>query len=97
MSDNRWPFEETPNTIALTTHAVTAGAEPIGFVSHDADDGMWQFHSKGPVSEDDAAVVALSEILSLDESIVSVANLPRGWCAWRETRTAPWQRAQRGT
>jgi hypothetical protein len=70
----------------------------IAYVSHDADDGAWQFHTSEiePPREAYAALVALSEIVQRDDSVVELADLPAGWCAWRDSEDAPWQRAPMG-
>src|SRR4051794_14128998 len=38
-----WPFANPPDVAAITTRQVVHGGEPILLVSHDADDGSWQF------------------------------------------------------
>jgi len=64
------------------------------YVCHDADDGAWQFHPQsGPTEEKDASIVALETICKLDPGILELADLPFGWCAWREKQSAEWQRA----
>ncbi|MGH7145854.1 MAG: hypothetical protein ACREJ2_17225, partial [Planctomycetota bacterium] len=58
-----------------------------------ADDGAWQFHPNlGPTSEKDAAVMSLKSIIEIDETILSLADLPQGWNAWRESKSSPWIR-----
>jgi hypothetical protein len=65
--------------------------EPILRVSHDADDGAWQFHYGGPVSTKDAMIVALEEVLKIDPTIASLANLPLGYYATRNDRASAWK------
>jgi hypothetical protein len=38
-----WKFADSPHAGAFLSKAVDHGIEPITFVSHDADDGAWQF------------------------------------------------------
>ena len=38
-----WPFDDPPNVAVVTTRDVTEDKVPILFVSHDRDDGAWQF------------------------------------------------------
>lgn len=93
-----WQFPQPPNSPAITSKAILSGAEWIYYVSHDEDDGVWQFHGYGgPAPEADAAVVALSTIVALDASVSSLAALPAGWCAWRNSPGSAWQRAARAT
>lgn len=88
-----WPFADPPNVAVFTSKEILAGHDWIYYVGHDEDDGAWQFHPRsGPASESDAAVAGLGTMLTLDPSIGQVADLPLGWCAWREEQTAAWQR-----
>ena len=41
--------------------------------------------------DEDAMVVALSEIIEIDESINELANLPLGWKAVRESKYSEWK------
>lgn len=85
----KWPFADPPNVAVFTSKQIVAGREWIYYVSHDEDDGAWQFHAKrGPASEGDTAVVGLATIVEMDPSVEQVADLPVGWCAWREEREA---------
>ncbi|MDQ0110683.1 hypothetical protein [Paenibacillus harenae] len=87
-------FEDLPNTMVLTTKDVIENKRGILFVSHDADDGMWQFHSGTDVNMEDAMLVALEEIVELDPTITAVADLALGWVAWRDDKLSPWKREQ---
>jgi hypothetical protein len=91
-----WPFQDPPNLAVIVDRKILRGDAWIAHVSHDADDGGWQFHSNepGPPNESDAAVVGLGEILRLDERIVELADLPSNWHAWRESPGSAWQRAK---
>ena len=70
-------------------------AEPILLVTHDADDGMWQFLTGGPVQMADAMLVSLRELYRLDPSIGELADLPLGWTAERSAPEQPWTRQPR--
>lgn len=89
-----WPFEDPPNVAVFTTTAVVKGGRPILRVTHDEDDGAWQFHSGEDVGSGDAMIVALREILKLDPSVASLADLPYGWIATRESATTEWRRSR---
>ena len=56
---NQWPFDEPENVATMTIRQVIHGGQPILYVSHDADDGMWQFLTGGPVTTADAMIVLL--------------------------------------
>ena len=89
-----WPFADPRDTAVFTVAKILEGWEPILRVTHDAEDGAWQFlpgHDR--FNEQDARVVALEQIVALDHSVALVANLPLGGRAWRKAAHLPWQRA----
>ena len=94
MSD--WKFIDPPNTAVIVTKRIMNRQEWIGYVSHDADDGGWQFHSNAsePRREIDAAVVSLDNVLSIDATVSALADLPIGWHAHRDSKDGPWKRAK---
>lgn len=87
-----WPFADKPSVAVFTTKSVALGKDRILFVSHDAEDGAWQFLGKDEWTEDSASVVALSSIVRLDPTITKLADLPLGWIAFRNSVDALWQR-----
>ncbi|MGQ4599727.1 hypothetical protein [Nocardia sp. R6R-6] len=64
----------------------------IAYVTHDSDDGAWQFHT-ADAELDHAMIVSLENVVNRDPSITQLADLPLGWCAWRASTEEPWQRA----
>jgi hypothetical protein len=95
MTESTWQFEDPPNVAVLTSRKVVHDRRPILFVSHDADDGAWQFHTGDETPSQDALVVALRSIVKLDPSIEELADLPFGWIASRSSGTAAWTRSPR--
>ena len=91
---NAWPFADVRNTASLTTTHVMVRGEPILRVTHDADDGTWQFHHGGIISTSDAFVVTLQEIYEHDSSVGELADLPLGWQATRTAVGQHWLRQQ---
>lgn len=90
-----WAFDDPENVAVITTQKIMDRESPILYVSHDEDDGMWQFLDGGEVSEKDARILGLKEIIDIDPSLVQLADLPFGWVAWRETKDNQWIRAKR--
>jgi hypothetical protein len=90
-----WPFEDPPNVAVIAVRKILDGSCWIAQVFHVADDGGWLFHTNepGPPRVADAVVVGLGEIVRLDQTVRELADLPLGWCAWRESEDAPWQRS----
>lgn len=87
-----WPFSEPEDTEVITLGRIHGGESPLLLVTHDADDGEWQFLDGEHVFENDAVVARLGEMFQFDLSILEVADLPVGWYAWRAASGDPWQR-----
>lgn len=90
-----WPFDDPENVATMTVRQVTYGGQPILLVARDADDGMWQFLTGGPVEMADAMIVSLREVYRIDPSIGDLADLPLGWTAERSALGQPWRRSSR--
>jgi hypothetical protein len=86
-----WPFADAPNTASITTRQVLEGA-PILLVTHDSDDGSWQFLCGTTDDPADAKVVGLGRIYARDATLGELADLPEGWRAWRGSPVVPWER-----
>ena len=94
-AETEWPFEDAKNTAVITTTGVSYRHEAVCLVSHDDDDGGWQFLTGSPVTMADAMVVSLVEVISRDRSLLELADLPLGWQATRENPQSPWRRSQK--
>ena len=88
-----WPFDQTPNTAAITTRQVLEEKKEIHVVLHYSDDHSWAFLCGTSDDEKDGRVIAMSEAVAIDDTVAAVADLPPGWKAWREQRGAAWLRA----
>jgi hypothetical protein len=87
-----WRFDQTPNCAVLTLRSIVRGGAPVLHVTHDADDHGWQFLGSETPAEKDAMIVALDEMLVIDPTLETVADLPAGWHAWREHAGDTWKR-----
>jgi hypothetical protein len=92
-SKDDWPFSEPENVAVFTSTKVLRLGQPILRVSHDEEDGAWQFHADAQPSIAEVMVVGLSEIAEHDRTVCELADLPCGWCAEREAVGMPWRRA----
>jgi hypothetical protein len=90
-----WPFEDPPNLAVITSKRILDAEQPIRYVSHDLDDGGWQFLDGGNVDDEDAMVVGLGTIVRFDPTVRELADLPLGWYAWRNAVGEQWQRQKR--
>ena len=86
----RFPFRERPDTAALACCHVLDGA-PVLRVTHDVEDGMWQFLCGGEHDASEARVIALKEAYALDASLGKLAKLPCGCAAQRSSKTGKWK------
>ena len=91
---NGWAFGPPPNLAVITVRQVVEGSLPILYVSHDADDGGWQFLTGLALEAGDVKVVSLAYIVKLDPSIAILAALPKGHMATRASVDDSWESRQ---
>ncbi|MBZ9966142.1 hypothetical protein [Mesorhizobium sp. BR1-1-2] len=101
-----WKFADPPNVAVLSDKSIFKRDDWIAYVVHEADDddidndndegGSWRFHSSDTRNWDEREImlVGLQEVVRLDQSILALADLPKGWHAWRSSKSSPWQRAK---
>ena len=91
---DNWPFREPQNAPIFTVKQIMDGTQPILHVSHDEEDGAWQFLAMETLGDMDPVIVEFGEIVKLDRGILELADLPLGWRAIRKAPNEPWQREQ---
>jgi hypothetical protein len=89
-----WPFDDPEDTEVFCLTRILRGTCPLLLVTHEEDDGSWQFLDGEHVFEKDAAIVCLGEMVQFDPSLRELAGLPLGWYAWRAGPDQTWQRAK---
>lgn len=87
-----WRFKDDPDTEVFTLARIIDGEATIRLVTHDAEDGAWQFLDGEAVLTSDGAMAALGEMVAVDASLSELADLPLGWYAWRDAPDSPWER-----
>ena len=88
----KFEFNEPENTACLTCFHILEEKSAILYVSHDEDDGGWQFLCGGENHvEDDARMVSLKTIVTLDHSINKLHDMPVGMCSERTSADAEWK------
>jgi hypothetical protein len=92
VADEDWPWDQVRNATSLTTRQVLHGSAPVTVVIHYSDDHSWAFLGGEGFSLEDAAVVCMSEIPSLDPTLREVADLEPGWVARRKHVGGEWTR-----
>ena len=86
----KFPFKDKPNIACITCSHILDENKPILYVSHDYDDGCWQFLCGKEHGIKDSRVVALSEIYKLDKSIQKIVHLEQGKSAYRNSKKSKW-------
>lgn len=86
-------FEDTLNTAVFTTSFVVKDKHEITYVTHDAEDGAWQFFSNDDFDnyEDVAMLVSMEEIIKIDQSVLEIADMSLGYYASRESKIDSWE------
>jgi hypothetical protein len=92
VSHEPWPFDQPQNCAVFVTREVMDREEPILLVTHDTDDHGWQFIGATDGTKPNARIIALSEAVQLDPSVLQIADLPVGWRAWRASPEDSWIR-----
>ena len=85
-------FSEPDNTAVFTTTFVVREQRPITYVTHEEDDGAWQFFSDDKFEdfEQVAMIVSLAEIVKMDPTLVELADMPVGHFAERNGKNGSW-------
>ncbi|WP_153039176.1 hypothetical protein [Microbulbifer sp. Q7] len=89
-----WPFDQARNVAAITTKQVVKDSFPVLMVVHYADDDSWAFTCGTTNKSEDLMIVGMGEIVSLDPTLYSIADLPPGWSATRASITSEWVRSK---
>lgn len=90
---DEWPFDDPQNLAVFTTTRVMEGA-PVLLVTHDHE-GDWQVLCGTTNDPKDCRVVCFGCAYQRNREIAELADLPRGWRAWREDVKSPWIREQK--
>ena len=85
-------FEDSLNTAVFTTTFVIKDKKEITYVTHEIEDGAWQFFSSDTFDnyEEVAMIVGLSEIIKIDKTVLDIADLPLGYVATRQSVNDKW-------
>lgn len=85
-------FKEADNTAVFTTKYVVQDKRPITYVTHEEEDGAWQFFSSDKFEhyEEVAMIVGLGQIVSLDPSLLELSDMPQGHYAIRDSVNDKW-------
>lgn len=85
-----FPFHDEPNTATIICSHIIEEHEPILYVSHDEDDGMWQFLCGKQHRESEARIVSLYSAFMQDPTVAELSEMPCGYFAERENIDSQW-------
>jgi len=85
-------FKEPLSTAVLTTKFVINDNKDITYVTHNEDDGSWEFLSDDIFDDHKAVVmvVELGQMLERDPSLLDLADMPVGHYAVRDNQNDAW-------
>ena len=87
-----YKFADLKNTACIVCCHVLQNTAPILYVTHDEEDGMWQFLCGNKNHDSDQAkIISLGEVTSIDSSINELHEMPVGVGAERESRSSQWR------
>jgi hypothetical protein len=84
----------TAGTTSIQTAEVFDQKEPILYVSHDADDGLWQLIGASDADPATAELSRLHHAVEHDPTLLEVLDLKPGENAYRTGPDQPWTREQ---
>jgi hypothetical protein len=86
----KFPFNEPENVAVFTCCHIIEQDADICYVTHDEDDGAWQFLCGQDHCEADARVISLRSVFDKDPGIGDLYEMPLGCGATRTNKRAPW-------
>lgn len=87
-----WKFPDPPHTGVYLSQTVREGTEPVTYVSHDEEDGAWQFLGDSMSDGGGPVLSCFHHPIDRDPSLAELADLPAGWYAVRDSVGKPWTR-----
>ena len=87
-----WKFSDPPHTRVFLSETVHNGTEPVVFVSHEAEDGAWQFLGDSMSDGGGPVISCFHHPIDRDPSLAELVDLPLGWYAERDNVGEPWVR-----
>ena len=76
--------------VIITTKYIIKDKKDILTVIHD-EEGDWQFLGEEEITEEDALVISLDQILKHDLTLKQIVGIPKGTIAVRTSITANWE------
>jgi hypothetical protein len=87
-----WKFPDDPHARVFLSESVHKGTEPVTYVSHDTEDGAWQFLGDSMSDGGGPVISCFHHPIDCDPSLAELSDLPLGWYAQRGRVGEPWTR-----
>lgn len=87
-----WKCPDDPHTRVFLSETVHSGTESVTYVSHDAEDGAWQFLGNRMSDGGGPVISCFHHPIDRDPSLAELADLPLGWYAERSNVGESWIR-----
>jgi hypothetical protein len=87
-----WKFPDDPHMRVFLSETVHKGTEPVTYVSHDSEDGAWQFLGDSMSDGGGPVISCFHHPIDRDPTLAELADLPVGWYAERDRLGEPWTR-----
>jgi len=87
-----WKFPDPPHTRVYLSQTVQDKEEAVTYVSHDVEDGAWQFLGDKMADGGGPVISCFHHPVDDDPTLKELYDLPLGWYATRDTPTSPWRR-----
>ena len=90
-----WKFPDPPHTRVFLSQTVHEKEEAITYVSHDTEDGAWQFLGDKMDDGGGPVISCFHHPIDNDPTLKELHDLPLGWYAVRDKPGDPWQRFEK--
>lgn len=87
-----WKFPDPPHTRVFLSETVQQKEEAVTYVSHDTEDGAWQFLGDKMNEGGGPVISCFHHPIDNDRSLEELYDLPQGWYAVRDKPGDPWER-----
>lgn len=87
-----WKFSDPPHTGVYLSETVHKGTERVTYVSHDVEDGAWQFLGDSMDGGGGPVISCFHHPIDNDPTLCELADLPLGWYAERSKPGEAWIR-----
>src|SRR6266550_5100333 len=92
-----WKFPDDPHARVFLSETVHKATESVTYVSHDAEDGAWQFLGDSMSDGGGSVISCFHHPIDRDPSLAELADLPLGSYAERDGVGEPWTRKKHST